>query len=168
MPMKRRHKDKVYREGQLVAVPKRGGGFLPLLVARKGERGREGWKLLYVVGFARVMRDVQDLPPFPPGEVVLQEIVGDRFIREGRWHPLPFTHSFQRADWPLPQFGRLPAGSPVGKLTTYSEDDPREYLVEVDIPIADLARYPHDCVYGPIALEGTLSELVDDHLRNVR
>jgi hypothetical protein len=168
-PMKRRHKDKPYQEGQLVALPKKVGGFVPLLVARKGQTGREGYKLLYVVGFGCIMRDLQDVPSFPPGPIVLRTMVSDVFISEGRWRPLPSTHLFRREDWPLPKFGRLPAGSPVGKLTTYSEDDPSECVSEVDVDIELLADYPVDCVHGPLLLEEVLGELADersDH-RNV-
>ena len=147
-------KKRPYKEGAWFAIPLEGGGFATGLVARCTPKG--GLCLAYLFGPVReripTLDDVKSLRRQDAAKVWH---VGDSHLMKGKWPLVGHLDSWERDEWPSPQFVRIdPLGQSKWRVT-YSDVDTNEVVGEERIPFAE-SGYETSRVCGSLYVEKVL------------
>lgn len=144
-----------YEEGSVFTVPLRPNGFAIGVVARMAPKGKVILAYFFDRCFLSVpdFESVKDLEPFEAIKVVE---VGDLGLYNGEWKVIGKVPSWNRIDWPMPQFIRKDPLRPLAWLVTYSDDNPIIMLSEEKVPF-DTEGYENAGLWGYGAVEKMLS-----------
>jgi hypothetical protein len=146
-----------YEEGTWFAVPLRNGGYGTGVVARHSP---EGVLLIYLFGPKRKrpaeLADVQGLSKSDAIKVVMAGALG---LADGSWAIIGRQGSWDREDWPMPQFVRKDEITRTAWLVTYADDNPNEVASEQRVPF-EITGFERDGLNGSGAVELVLTQLL--------
>jgi hypothetical protein len=146
-----------YKEGTWFAVPLRNGGYGTGVVARHSAAGA---LLIYLFGPKRrepaVLGDVERLTK---DDAIKVSRAGDLGLIEGNWPIIGQSASWNRDEWPMPQFVRKDDITRTAWLVTHSEEDPIQVVSEERVPF-DTAGFERDALSGSGAVEIVLTQLL--------
>ena len=146
-------------EGDWYAVPLRDGGYGVGVVARKGKGG-----LLfgYFFGPRRPQPPVlEDVRQLRAQDALFCEMFGDLGIQNGQWTFVGRLETWNRDDWPLPQFGRIAdEGRGIAWIVTYDEDDLSRKGMDRRCTLEEARRLPPNVESGYGAVEIFLTEKI--------
>ena len=146
-----------WKEGDWIAVPlvDRGGWGVGIIA-----RMRAPAIIGYFFGPRRTKPPtLEELIGLSPEQAVLTANTGDMGLRDQEWLVIGSQPGFQRADWPMPVFGRDNLAGQYYAVT-YDEDRPNQYLDKRRISAEECARLPSDGSYGHVALSITLDKVL--------
>jgi hypothetical protein len=135
-----------YEEGDVFAVPLRGGGYGLGVVTRMDGNGVA---LGYFSG-----RRYNDLP-----DIHQARIDSDT---AGRWTVLGRLPRWSREDWPMPAFGRREEFSGRCFRVEYADDNPGTPIRELPIAPEECDSLPEDGLVGFAFVEERLGRLVSE------
>jgi hypothetical protein len=121
-----------YSEGSIFLVPLSGGGYARGVVARAAPKG----KVLLGYFFGPRLKSKADvkLDDLRAGDAILRIRFGDLGLIHGHWSILEKPPTWNRSEWPMPNFvKRDPLGKIKPKLVQYSDDDPSKKISEQTI-----------------------------------
>jgi hypothetical protein len=87
----------------------------------------------------------------------------DDALISGRWPTIRSSSTWERNDWPMPEFHRRDSQSFAGQsfALQYSEDKPEHLLMRREISLEDEARFPpDDGMLAPERLEYLVAEIL--------
>ncbi|MGJ4948636.1 immunity 26/phosphotriesterase HocA family protein [Bradyrhizobium sp. HKCCYLS20291] len=146
-----------YREGAVFLVPLRDGGFARGVVARTPLRAR---KILlgYFFGPRLISREAASFAQLAARDAILFARCGDLRPIDGSWPVLGGHPSWNRSDWPFPDFVRRDPLTSRAYLVRYLDTDPRK--IEFERPIDPDCDLPRDGLWGSGAVELILTKLL--------
>jgi hypothetical protein len=145
-------------EGDWFAVPLRDCGFAVGVVARAN---KNGVLFGYFFGPRRLnLPAVRDVGGLAARDAALVRTFGDLGLREGVWPLIGAAPEWNRAEWPMPTFGRFEELTGRAFAVDYGDDDPNAHPRETQIPPEDLVRYPKDGMAGAGFIEIELTDLL--------
>ncbi|PIT01756.1 hypothetical protein TSA1_13990 [Bradyrhizobium nitroreducens] len=147
-----------YEEGSVFAMPLPNGGFARGVVARMPRNGKV--LLGYFFGPHLEARGEATLDDLHPDLAVARIRFGDLGLIEGRWLILGNIPSWNRADWPFPDFVRRDPISRKAWLVRYVNDDPLRSVSELLSNYEDLQLLDSDGLFGAGAAEARISKLL--------
>jgi hypothetical protein len=146
-----------YSEGDVFLVPLRQGGYARGVVARAGRNG----KVLLGYFFGPRLESVDSALDcdLNPANAILRVRFGDLGLIQGEWPILSKVASWNRLDWPMPDFIRRDLmGAKMPVRVRYSESDPN--YVEAEHPMTADDDLEPDALYGYGAVEKKLTRLL--------
>ncbi len=148
-----------YKEGTWFAVPLSPNGYATGVVARISK----GRKIFLGYFFGPRQVEIPSLEEctekmFPSDAVAIWR-VGDLGIFEGSWAVIGVAPSWNRSDWPFPQFIRKKLLVSRAWSVTYAGNDANVVVDEKAVPY-DTEGLDTDAVWGCGAAEDILSELL--------
>jgi hypothetical protein len=147
-----------YKEGTWFAVPLQSGEYAVGRVARHAPKGLI--VLAYLFGPKRqIIPTLADVAGLRPEQALRIWRVGDLALVEGNWPILGDSATWDRDDWPVPNFIRKPDFSRVAWRVVYSDDNPNEVVGEERIP-ADTTGLDRDSLHGAKATEIALKKIL--------
>jgi len=154
--MKSAVRDK-YREGDVFAVPLRGGGYARGMVVRENKKGTVfgyfwGPRLMH---FAELRADVN----LTPDTAVLVGRFGDLGLLNGEWRVVGQHPNWNRDAWKMPPFIRVNKQSNLAWLS-YLDDRSFRLLKEEPVDPIHASEFPRDAGMGYGAVEIRLSQLL--------
>jgi len=111
-----------YGEGDWFAVPLRDGGFATGVIARANPHG-----VLFGYFFGPKRRELpttRDLTGLSATTAILVARFGHLGLKDGKWPLIESARDWNRADWPIPTFGRFEDLSGRAFAVEYDPDDP--------------------------------------------
>jgi hypothetical protein len=150
---------RLYREGDLFAVPLRDHGYALGLVARCQPRGR----ILFGYFFSSrhsAPPKLSDLSTLAPDDAVLRCRFGDLGIAERSWPVLGQLPGWNREIWKMPAFVRVEALTGHKMQVIYSDADPSVEVGETGLA-HDAETEPKDGLAGSGFVELRLTNLVN-------
>jgi hypothetical protein len=151
-----------YCEGSVFLVPLRTGGFAPGVLTRSGAEA-------ILFGYFFHLRLDAATPadrPLDPEQASHRLLFSDLGLFRGTWPVVGAVTEWDRARWPMPEFGRRLPGASVGRRVRMSEDEPNRELSETPATSAELARLPSAGLYGAGAVEILLTRDHDPGYRS--
>lgn len=149
-----------YSEGDWFAVPLRGDGFAVGVIAR-AMPGKEGVLLGYFFGPRRTVPPALEvLGRLSVYDAIMVEIFGDLGIISGEWPLLGRINEWDRAAWPIPEFGRFEELTGRAFKVSYDDENPNNVIREEQIDPGELAGLPQDGLSGAGAVERALTRLL--------
>jgi hypothetical protein len=147
-----------YREGDWFAVPLDQGGYGVGCIARANP---DGILLGYFFGPARTaVPNLSELSSPSIADAVLVCRFGHLGLRQGTWPLIGAIASWDRRQLPIPEFGRMEELSGRAFAVQYRDDDIGKVENERQISINELAPLPSDGLFGAVAVEKMLSNLL--------
>jgi hypothetical protein len=146
-----------YREGDWIAVPLRDDtGYGVGRIARVAPGARVLVGYFFDRKFDRLPR-VADVHDLRPQHAVLVRKFGDLGLVKGNWKVIGLGNEWQRAEWPIPAFGRQ---QPDGRAfrVEYPDDNPNAVPREVPTSTAEVSRLPQDGANGAGVIEILLTK----------
>lgn len=152
-----------YREGDVIAVPLRDGGYAVGVAARLNGKGA-------VVGyfFGQRYGDVPDLDEIGElnrEEAVLIQTLGDLGLIRGTWPVIGQLPGWRREEWPMPVFGRREELTGRCFRVEYPDGDPNGRPREVPISSEECDHLPEDGAAGFGFIEARLTRLLSTAAR---
>lgn len=95
-----------------------------------------------------------------PENAILIGRFGDLGLLTGQWEILGKHPEWRREEWPVPRFVRTDCLTGERRLISYSEDTLDEYREEKIRGERDTCQYPEDGVFGYIAVEIRLRQIL--------
>jgi hypothetical protein len=149
-----------YAEGDLFAVPVRGGGYALGVLARQNRRGV---LLGYFFGPRRgVIPRVDDVGPLNARAAVLVGQFGHLGVKNGSWPVLGRTPGWVRDDWPSPPFARFEELTGRWFQMFYADDDPNRLLRQEPLDAQAAQSLPEDGLMGARFVETRLDRLLSE------
>lgn len=149
-----------YSEGDWFAVPLRDEGFAVGVIARAMPR-KEGVLLGYFFGPRRsVPPALEALGSLSVSDAVMVEMFGDLGILSGEWLLLGRINGWDRAAWPIPEFGRFEELTGRAFKVIYDDENPNRVIREEQIDASELAGLPQDGLSGAGAVERRLTRIL--------
>jgi hypothetical protein len=134
-------------------------GFAVGRIARVAKRG--GIALGYFFGPRRPHPPtLQELAGLQPDQAMAVVQFGDLSIRNGDWPVLGHRDQWNRAMWPMPDFGRYVEFDGRAWRVQYPDDDPNGVPRETPISVEECRRLPEDGLLGAGAVELLLTRLL--------
>ena len=99
-----------------------------------------------------------EIPVLCPEKTVQVAKFGDLFLINGRWPVISHIQDWDRNDWPMPKFVRRDAISKRAFLITYSEDVPKQPVLEERCDFD--ASFETDSVWGAGFAEAVLAKVL--------
>jgi hypothetical protein len=152
-----------YGEGQWFAVPLDDGSYALGIIVRGSYSTKGGLGYFFGPRYP-VVPSGRETEGKAPSDAILKAWFGDLGIIEGRWHLVKTTREFDRAQWPVPNFGRIDLiNLQVGRVVEYDQDV--NGLLDLPIresvrPAEEVADLPEDGVWGARAVELALNRLL--------
>lgn len=149
-----------YNEGDWFAVPLReGGGFGVGVIARMAPNADV--LLGYFFGPRRIrVPELSEVEGYRPAEAVMVRRFGALSLTRGEWPIIGSSESWERRDWPMPQFGRLVERDGRAWRVEYPDDDPNATPRESRINVELYERLPRDGMLGAGAVEILLTKAI--------
>jgi hypothetical protein len=146
-----------YSEGSVFLVPLGGGGFARGIVARVPLRAG---KILLGYFFGPKVHAISDVmyDDLEPKQAILCVRFGDLGLINGTWSVLGILPSWQRANWPFPDFVRRELLTNRAYLVHYVDTDPRK--IEFEKPIDPSCDLSTDGLCGSGWVELRLTKLL--------
>ena len=146
-----------YSESSVFLVPLRNGGYARGVVARASPKGKG--VLGYFFGPRLSSTDDAVWDDLEPAKAILRIRFGDLGLINGEWAIFGKVPSWNRSEWPTPDFVRRdPLGRSKPVLVRYSDDDPMR--IEAEYRIEDDSGMLPDSAYGYGAVEIELTKLL--------
>lgn len=150
-------KKRTVSEGDVVAVPLRGGGWAVGVVARVSARA--GICFGYFFGPKLLSKPEENEWQLDHQDAIWADMFGILGIELGEWLVVGRVSGWDRENWPLPAFQRRVENKPEQAIiVTYSDDDPSKIISEV--PGLWSASRPPDGLSGYGAVEIRLTMLL--------
>lgn len=132
-----------YREGEVFAVPLKGGGFALGVVARGRVLLAEGYGEVLCYFFGPRRESLPDAAPdLRPTDTVWITVFDNQAIERGDWPIIGPHPSFQRGEWPIPEFCRRDDINQKFYRLRLHPDDPSRLVDETRISAEEAARLP--------------------------
>lgn len=145
------------KKGMQFAIPLRPIGYALGVVVKYAARSRIA--VIALFGPAKLAPPVY-VVDVNPSQAILVAQVADSGMVEGEWTLVGTLPDFTRSQWPGDVFARRDG---LGRwfIEQYDHEDPN-LLLRSDPSTSERARHlPMDTLYGHVALQGVLSDLID-------
>ena len=155
---------KVYKEGDWFAVPV-DSGYVISRIARVGRRGGVllGYFFEPVCAALPTQEDLFGLTPAMAFDI---QKFGDLGIVQDGWPIVYRPTEWNRAEWPMPAFGRIDMLRPGrGMLLRYDEDELTRCTGEKKITDEQAIQFPEIGLAGHLALQQRLNQYFHDGIR---
>jgi hypothetical protein len=147
-----------YREGTWFAIPLKESQFAVGRVARHSPKG--AIVLAYLFGPKRdAVPALEELGSLKATDAVKVWRVGDLGLLNGNWPIIGDSPTWEREQWPMPNFLRQPDATRSGWKVTYADDDPNRVLEEQRVP-SQIEGLERDALFGYSAAESALSQIL--------
>lgn len=147
-----------HEDGTWFGIPLRNGGFGTGVIARHSPDG--SILLAYLFGPKRKeVPSLAEVSKLSPQDALKVIRVGALGLVDGSWPTIGRVASWQREDWPMPQFVRRDDLSEKAWLVTYSDGDPNDVIEEQSVPF-DITNVERDALHGAGAAEIVLTRLL--------
>jgi hypothetical protein len=146
-----------YNEGSVFLIPLRHGGYARGVVARAGKEGKVVFG--YFFGPAIFSKEIVPFDDLSPANALTRMMFGDLGLINGEWVIVGKLPSWNRVQWPMPDFVRRdPLGRRRPTLVRYSDIDPMR--IEAEYSIDDDSGLEPNLTSGCGAVEIKLTKLL--------
>ena len=150
-------------EGVVFSVPIQSGGYCMGVVARisKG-RGAKSILGYFFSPRHQLIPNLDALESLRADRAILIAILGDLGFYEGHWSILGSLEEFDRAKWPMPEFGSVLPGGLNPRRITYDPDNPDICLQENPCTLEEVVQLPRNGLFGAGAIELVLDRILNE------